>query len=120
RWNRRCQELLGLRPATDAEGCLQDIHWAEGLIGYFPSYALGHLISAQLAESFEASEGPIEAVVAAGAEERLRHWFAQRVWPLGRSVSGEELVEQVSGRPLTAEPFLTYLAAKVERLCAAA
>ncbi|MEB3263187.1 MAG: carboxypeptidase M32, partial [Synechococcus sp.] len=42
RWNRRCQELLGLRPATDAEGCLQDIHWAEGLIGYFPSYALGH------------------------------------------------------------------------------
>jgi carboxypeptidase Taq len=118
RWNRRCAELLGLRPASDAEGCLQDIHWAEGLIGYFPSYALGHLISAQLAETFEAEQDPIEAVVAAEQEERLRHWFAGRVWPLGRRVCGDELVEQVSGRPLTARPFLDYLEAKVERLCA--
>jgi len=54
--------------------------------------------------------------VAAGQESRLRDWLGERVWPLGRSVNGEELVQRVTGRPLQAEPFLTYLAAKLERL----
>lgn len=116
RWNEACLQLLGQRPANDAEGCLQDVHWSEGLFGYFPSYALGHLISAQLAESLEAELGPIEAQVAAGAEEAIQAWLARRVWPLGRSVDGEELVEQVSGRPLAATPFLAYLESKLERL----
>ena len=52
-WNQRMQDLLGIQPQTDSEGCLQDIHWAEGLFGYFPSYALGHLISAQPSQSSE-------------------------------------------------------------------
>lgn len=116
RWNRRLEELLGLRPASDSEGCLQDIHWAEGLFGYFPSYALGHLISAQLSETFERSHGPIEALIAAGEEARLRAWLAEGVWPLGRSVDAEQLVQRLSGRPLSAQPFLDYLSTKVERL----
>jgi carboxypeptidase Taq len=118
-WNQRLQTLLGIQPATDAEGCLQDIHWAEGLFGYFPSYALGHLISAQVAEAMEADlggAGAIEAAIAAGEEQRLRSWLAERVWPLGRSVNSEALVQQVSGAPLNAQPFLRYLSAKVEAL----
>ncbi|TVS03546.1 MAG: carboxypeptidase M32 [Cyanobium sp. PLM2.Bin73] len=117
-WNGRMQELLGIRPASDAEGCLQDIHWAEGLFGYFPSYALGHLISAQLTETLEADIGPIERHVDAGEEAALQGWLARHVWPLGRSVNGAELVERVSGRPLSAEPFLGYLEHKLERLLA--
>jgi carboxypeptidase Taq len=113
RWRRRMVELLGVVPPSDREGCLQDIHWAEGLFGYFPSYALGHLISAQLSEAMEAETGPIEAVVAAGEPERLQHWLACHVWPLGRSVTGEELVERVSGRPLEARPFLDHLGRKL-------
>ncbi|MFN9628777.1 MAG: carboxypeptidase M32 [Cyanobacteriota bacterium] len=112
-WNSRMERLLGLVPPTDREGCLQDIHWAEGLFGYFPSYALGHLISAQLAEAMEAEIGPIEERVAAGDEAALQGWLAQTVWPLGRSVNGEELVQAVSGRPLSAEPFLAHLRRKV-------
>ncbi|MFN9636609.1 MAG: carboxypeptidase M32 [Synechococcaceae cyanobacterium] len=108
-WRRRMGELLGLVPASDRDGCLQDIHWAEGLFGYFPSYALGHLISAQLSEAMEADTGPIEAVVAAGEPERLQRWLAEHVWPLGRSVNGEQLVERVSGRPLQTRPFLDHL-----------
>jgi carboxypeptidase Taq len=119
-WNRRMQELLGLRPGSDSEGCLQDIHWAEGLFGYFPSYALGHLISAQLSEAMEQQLGPIDDHIAAGEEASLRQWLAERVWPLGRSVNGEELVEQVCGRPLSAEPFLAHLRRKVEQLGAGA
>jgi carboxypeptidase Taq len=117
-WNRRMGELLGIRPSTDSEGCLQDIHWAEGLMGYFPSYALGHLISAQLAEAMERETGSIEAQVAAGEEANLRRWLGENVWPLGRSVNGEELVERVTGSTLSAEPFLAYLSDKIERLLA--
>jgi carboxypeptidase Taq len=115
-WNQRMQNLLGIQPATDSEGCLQDIHWAEGLFGYFPSYALGHLISAQLSETFEQHHGSIQALISAGEEARLQAWLAQTVWPLGRSVNGEELVERVTGRALSAQPFLTHLRAKVEEL----
>jgi len=115
-WNARMRDLLGLQPSTDREGCLQDIHWAEGLFGYFPSYALGHLISAQLAEAMAAELGSLEARVAAGEAVELRRWLADHVWPLGRLVNGEELVQRVSGRPLSAAPFLGYLRAKLEAL----
>lgn len=115
-WNRRMQHLLGLQPPTDAEGCLQDIHWAEGLMGYFPSYALGHLISAQLSETFERDQGPIQALVSGGEEARLQAWLGSTVWPLGRLVNAEELVQQVTGRPLSAQPFLAYLRGKVHEL----
>ncbi|MEB3271527.1 MAG: carboxypeptidase M32 [Synechococcus sp.] len=115
-WNQRMQDLLGLQPQTDAEGCLQDIHWAEGLLGYFPSYALGHLISAQISETFEQQNGPIQAMIAAGEERRLQDWLGETVWPLGRSVNGEQLVEKVSGRRLSAQPFLAYLRTKLAEL----
>lgn len=119
-WNQRCKDLLGLVPPSDAEGCLQDIHWAEGLFGYFPSYALGHLISAQISEAMEQQIGPIEALVAAGQESALQDWLASSLWPLGRSVNAEQLVQQVTGRPLSSEAFLTYLRAKVGQLGPAA
>ncbi|MCP9899951.1 carboxypeptidase M32 [Cyanobium sp. Cruz CV13-4-11] len=115
-WNRRLEDLLGLVPPSDAEGCLQDIHWAEGLFGYFPSYALGHLISAQISEALEQQIGPIEALVAAGQESALQDWLASNLWPLGRSVNAEQLVQQVTGRPLGSDAFLTYLRAKVGQL----
>ena len=116
RWNQRFAELLGQRPDSDSNGCLQDIHWAEGLFGYFPSYALGHLISAQLSEAMQRDLGSLPELIAAGQEQQLRQWLAARVWPLGRSVNGEQLVQQVSGEPLSAAPFLRYLEEKVERL----
>jgi carboxypeptidase Taq len=116
RWNQRMHDLLGIRPANDAEGCLQDIHWAEGLFGYFPSYALGHLISAQISLALERQIGLIEDLVRGGQESALQTWLAGSVWPLGRSVNGEELVERVSGRPLSAEPFLAHLRSKVDAL----
>jgi carboxypeptidase Taq len=119
-WNRRMRELLGIEPDTDSQGCLQDIHWAEGLFGYFPSYALGHLISAQLSEAMERAVGPLEDLIGGGRERELQAWLAASVWPLGRSVNAEQLVEQVTGQPLSADPFLAYLRHKVEALAAGA
>ncbi|QEY31400.1 carboxypeptidase M32 [Synechococcus sp. RSCCF101] len=117
RWNRRSSELLGITPPSDAQGCLQDIHWAEGLFGYFPSYALGHLISAQLSEAMEAELGAgTEALIERGEDARILSWLRHHVHPLGRRVNGEQLVQQVSGRPLEATAFLRHLSGKLERL----
>ena len=85
-------------------------------MGYFPSYALGHLISAQLSETFEQTNGSIKTLISAGDELKIQAWFGETVWPLGRSVNAEELVESVSGRPLSAQPFLAYLRTKVAEL----
>ena len=78
--------------------------------------ALGHLISAQLSETLEAELGPIEAILEAVNDAELGSWLQQRVYPLGRSVNAAELVAQVSGRPLSHEPFVAYLNQKLERL----
>jgi carboxypeptidase Taq len=122
-WNQRMQDLLGIQPQTDSEGCLQDIHWAEGLFGYFPSYALGHLISAQLAETMERDLGgcgSLERAIAASSVEPLQQWLSRSVWPLGRSVNSEQLVQRISAEPLSPRPFLDYLKQKLEQLRSAA
>ena len=85
-------------------------------MGYFPSYALGHLMSAQISETFEQENGPIQALISTGDEVKIQAWLGKTVWPLGRSVNGEELVKQVSGRPLSPQPFLAYLQTKVDAL----
>lgn len=120
RWNQLMKQYLGITPANDAEGCLQDVHWSEGLFGYFPSYALGHLVSAQLSETMEGAIGPIAQHVAAGEEVQLLAWLRKHVHPLGRTVNEEGLVMKVSKRPLTTQPFLDYLETKLSRLLASA
>ena len=117
-WNNGMEQLLARRPGHDAEGCLQDVHWSEGLFGYFPSYALGHLISAQLSEAMAAELEPIEDLIRGGNEAAILDWLGRHVWPLGRSVNAEQLVEQVTGRPLSSEAFLNYLQDKLTRLAA--
>ena len=115
-WNRRYRELLGVVPVNDAEGCLQDVHWSEGLFGYFPSYLLGHLVSAQLSEAMAAAIGSPEDHVARGDVAPLLAWLREHVHPIGRALNAEQLVEQVSGRPLSSRAFLAYLEAKLDRL----
>ena len=119
-WNRRYRELLGVVPANDAEGCLQDVHWSEGLFGYFPSYLLGHLVSAQLSEAMTASIGAPEEHVARGDVTPLLAWLREHVHPVGRALNAEGLVQQVSGQLLSSKPFLSYLERKLESLGVAA
>ena len=115
-WNQRYQNLLGVTPANDAEGCLQDVHWSEGLFGYFPSYLLGHLISAQLSEAMEVEIGAPEEYLSRDTVTPLLDWLRVKVHPVGRSLNAEGLVENVSGEPLRSEPFLRYLGAKINAL----
>ena len=112
-WNQRYGQLLGVQPASDAEGCLQDVHWSEGLFGYFPSYLLGHLISAQLSEAMEIEIGSPEHHIAAGDVTPMLGWLRQRVHGVGRALNAEDLVQQVTGRPLDSDAFLRHLNAKL-------
>ncbi len=123
-WNRRYKDLLGVTPPNDSEGCLQDVHWSEGQFGYFPSYLLGHLISAQLSEAMADSlrdsgileEDPIDFCIGQGNEFSLLSWLREKVHLHGRKMNAEELVEKVTGLPLSSSAFLNYLKKKLELL----
>ena len=115
-WNRRYRDMLGVTPSNDSEGCLQDVHWSEGLFGYFPSYLLGHLISAQLCQAMASEIGAPEDHVANGDITPLLGWLRQHVHPVGRALNAEDLVRQVTGRPLDSTAFLQHVRGKVQAL----
>ena len=107
-----------MTPANDAEGCLQDVHWSEGLFGYFPSYLLGHLISAQLSATMAEQIGSPEDHLSRGDVAPMLNWLREKVHPIGRALNAEGLVKQVSGESLSSEPFLHYLDNKINKLLA--
>lgn len=114
-WNARMQEYLGLTPPDDAQGVLQDIHWSAGLIGYFPTYTLGNLLSVQLLEA--ARQDP---AIAAGLQTAeygpLLGWLARHVHQHGRSRTPAEIIEGATGRGLSADPYVAYLHTKYEAI----
>ncbi|MBS0395930.1 MAG: carboxypeptidase M32 [Proteobacteria bacterium] len=111
-WNEKAAARLGLRPANDTEGCLQDIHWAVGQFGYFPAYALGALIAMQLWERLRADREGLDAEIAAGNFGGLFEWLRERVHGAGAKMTVQDLVKEASGRPLSAAPALRYLESK--------
>jgi carboxypeptidase Taq len=109
-WRDGMRLLLGLEVPSDAQGCLQDIHWGAGSFGYFPSYALGCLIAAQLWEAMEAEIGPREEDLRRGEVEPIQRWLAERVHRHGRRLDTIPLLERATGGGLRADPFLRYVA----------
>ena len=99
-WNDRYESMLGIRPDSDADGVLQDIHWSAGLWGYFPTYALGNLYAAQLFAQAEEDLGNLDASFAAGDFAPLLDWLRRHVHQGGKTYSATELVERVTGKPL--------------------
>ena len=115
-WNKRYSNLLGVSPENDTEGCLQDVHWSEGMFGYFPSYLLGHLVSAQLTNSLEKDLGQIENIIESQKISKILDWLRKNVHHYGRSLDSEELVKKVSGTTLSPHYFLEYLEKKVDKI----
>jgi carboxypeptidase Taq len=111
-WNEGMEARLGLRPQTDVEGCLQDVHWAVGSFGYFPSYAIGALIAAQLWEKIRIDHESMDAEIARGEFGGLFEWLRKNVHGYGAKVTVQELVKIATGKPLSAAPALRYLEAK--------
>jgi carboxypeptidase Taq len=96
-WNEAYQRYLGVTPKDDRSGCLQDIHWADGLIGYFPTYSLGNVFSAQIFSAAEAAIGPLEDAFAEGEFLELRRWLGDNIHRHGMRYRSEALIERVTG-----------------------
>ncbi len=111
-WGDKMEELLGIRPPNDAEGCLQDIHWSWGEFGYFPSYALGNIYAANLLVGFERDHPEWQTRVAKGEFEFITNWLRHHIHRHGRRFSVSELIENASKVPLSSEPFINYLKKK--------
>jgi carboxypeptidase Taq len=111
-WSSGMEQRLEVRPTGAADGCLQDIHWALGSFGYFPSYVLGAVIAAQLWESLRNGVPDLEQQIARGEFGGLFGWLRENVHALGAKVTVNELMKQATGQPLSAAALLRYLEAK--------
>ncbi|HKU56827.1 MAG TPA: carboxypeptidase M32 [Gaiellaceae bacterium] len=112
----KLREYLGVEPADVLDGVLQDVHWSDSSFGYFPSYALGNVISVQLWERATSELADLEEEFGRGEFASLREWLGEHVHRWGRTFTPPELLERAVGGPLDAEPYLAYLRAKVAAL----
>ncbi len=111
-WNEKYNEYLGVVPTNVADGVLQDIHWSAGLIGYFPTYALGNLYAAQFFQQASADLGTLDRDFARGEFSTLLDWLRENIHTHGQCYSAEQLVQRVTGRPLGHGPLMQHLQAK--------
>lgn len=115
-WRQTMSDYLGIVPENHAEGALQDIHWSLGALGYFPTYALGNLMAAQLFEKIQEDLPDLEQQVSSGRFEELLDWLRSHIHQHGRKFTGGELLERVTGAKLSAEPWLRYVREKYGKL----
>jgi len=109
-WGERYRKYLGITPDNDRNGCLQDIHWSESLIGYFPTYTLGNVYAAQLFEAADRAIGPLEDAFAAGEFSTLRTWLGENIHRHGKRYRAAALVERVTGNPPNPSALIASLA----------
>jgi carboxypeptidase Taq len=111
-WNTKMQEYLGVMPPNDAKGVLQDIHWSGGMMGYFSTYALGNLISAQLWEKINMDIPDLDDQIRKGDFSQLLDWLRRNIHQYGQKYEPQTLVEKVTGSKITYEPYIRYLTKK--------
>lgn len=115
-WNETFERLLGVPVPDDRRGCLQDVHWSFGLMGYFPTYCLGNLYAAQLWESVKREISDLDDQIRRGEFLPLLEWMRKNVHQHGKRYSAGELCERVTGAPLSADPLLRHLEGKFRPL----
>jgi carboxypeptidase Taq len=112
-WNDGMRAMLGVEVPDDANGVLQDVHWAQGMLGYFPTYTLGNLMAAQFWQQLRDDIPDVDALVEQGDFAPLRDWLREHVHQHGRKYTQRELLRRATGQELSVQPFLAYLGAKL-------
>jgi len=115
-WADKMQALLGITPPNDRQGCLQDVHWSRPGFGYFPTYALGNLYAAQFFETAAAQDPAVTEELNRGQTGALLAWLRQNIHRHGKKFVPGELVQRVTGRPLSHDAFMRYATAKFSDL----
>lgn len=111
-WNAKSKEYLGIVPPTDTLGVLQDVHWSMGLVGYFPTYSIGTILSAQLYEKAIAANPSISNEIGQGKFSTLLGWLRENIHQHGRKYEPNELIKRATGEPLQARSYINYLKKK--------
>lgn len=112
-WNEKYQTFLGIRPDSDANGVMQDIHWSAGLVGYFSTYSLGNIYASQMFEAANTELGDLEAMFADGEFSPLKEWLNRNVHQHGQTYSPDELIEKITGQPLNHAGLVKHLKDKL-------
>jgi carboxypeptidase Taq len=115
-WNKKFEGLLGIKVPDDKRGCLQDVHWSFGLIGYFPTYTLGNLYAAQFWEKINQDIKDLDKRIAKGDFAPLLKWLNKNIHAHGRRWRAGELCERITGKPLSADPLMRHLEGKLRPL----
>jgi carboxypeptidase Taq len=115
-WAEKMKEYLGVVPRNDAEGVLQDVHWAGGSFGYFPSYSLGNLYAAQFAHAMEKDMPDVRERIRKGDLLHIKEWLREKIHQHGKLYTPSELIERVTGEPLNASYLVRYLENKFKPL----
>ena len=111
-WGDGMEQLLGVRPPNDTLGCMQDIHWPEGAIGYFPTYTLGAMMAAQWMEAARGSLAQVDDDLRRGDVSALRGWLLNAVHAKASSLTTSEMLIQATGKPLSADCYIRHLKAR--------
>ncbi len=110
-WKEKMKEYLGVEPNNDAEGVLQDVHWSEGIIGYFPSYALGNAIAAQLVSEMSKTIN-VDSELKRGDFLKITNWLKEGIHKYGKLKDTEELIKDLTGEELNPRYYIEYLVDK--------
>ncbi|HEX2583110.1 MAG TPA: carboxypeptidase M32 [Chlamydiales bacterium] len=115
-WNAKFKELFGITPPSDAQGCLQDVHWALGEFGYFPTYALGNILAAHLFSAFSKAHPDWSARLELGELSFIRDWLKEHIHRWGRIYNFDELAKRATGKPISEEAYCQYLKKKYSEI----
>lgn len=115
-WNAKMKSFLGITPPTHSKGVLQDVHWAMGLFGYFPTYSLGNLYGAQFWDQAKKDLPRLESRIAEGKLLPLREWLRKHVHAPGRTYDAATLLKRATGQSLSIHPFVNYITSKFGEL----
>ncbi|MGO4273695.1 carboxypeptidase M32, partial [Paenibacillus sp. TAF58] len=113
-WNAKYEEYLGVVPANDGEGVLQDVHWSGGAFGYFPSYALGNMYAAQFTHTLRKELPNFDSLITEGNLVPIKEWLTDKVYQHGKLLTPNEIIRQVTGEELNPDYLVQYLEEKYQ------
>ena len=115
-WNAKYEEYLGIVPPTDSLGCMQDVHWSKGSIGYFPTYSYGNLIGVQIHNRMLSELPNCDELIQSGNFRPILDWLTEKVYGYGKLMPPKYLVEHIVGEPMKAQPWIDYATTKFSAL----
>lgn len=115
-WNTKYRDYLGITPPNDSLGCLQDVHWSRGTVGYFPTYMMGNLIGGQVWKCLNQDLGDVDALLAEGQIRPVLGWLTDKIYSKGSLFKPSILVEQVTGKPMAPHDWLEYATVKFRQI----